>query len=155
MNSIKQYLAGKTATFLASTVAMILLFLIGTLLIIFYVFPTRTEPIQSTTITTESHSISNEIINSKVGDVLIIFMCDHTYKTRVIENHPECGTMYIEAVNAPFTCYGDKDEPVDTMFITYERLNEMLLHRTDYRQVESKQTAPVFESERTFSSEKI
>jgi hypothetical protein len=84
----------------------------------------------------QNTSVNKQIIEAKVGDKLVVYLCDNIYEVEVIENQPTKGFIRAKTMEGEwFTCKNDRG--IDTsniLFVTYSRMNEILIPSKDYTQ---------------------
>jgi hypothetical protein len=80
--------------------------------------------------------IHKSIITAQTGSRLVVFVCNNIYEVEVVENQPTKGFIKVKTIDST-TIHCDNDHggsDFDNMFITYSRMNEILVPEKDYTQ---------------------
>jgi len=95
--------------------------------------PKPTDSVQSTF---QNTSVNKQIIKAKVGDKLIVYLCDNIYEIEVTENQPTKGFIRAKTMEGEwFKCKNDRGiDTFNILFVTYSRMNEILIPDKDYTQ---------------------
>jgi hypothetical protein len=82
----------------------------------------------------QNTSVNKQIIEAKVGDKLIVYLCDNIYEVEVTENQPTKGFIKAKLKDGEtFLCRNDGvNSEYNSLFVTYSRMNEILMPGKDY-----------------------
>jgi hypothetical protein len=96
----------------------------------------KTKPIDSVQSTFQTTSVNKQIIEAKVGDKLVVYVCDNIYEVEVTENQPTKGFIKAKLKDGEtFLCKNDdSNSEYSALFVTYSRMNEILVPGKDYTQ---------------------